>query len=148
MTTPMDHPYWNVEGRIHRCHMMQLRLKKICGELLYFNDVLLCAQIRQTLWIERKKSSSLWQWVLEFQRSVAKCSPLKGLQTGIWIDWVVLQLLDMNRDWGKDKYLRMDTAERRRDTQKPTFAAQVLMFGLGPGAGMSLKRVEVEVEEG
>lgn len=42
----------------------------------------------------------------------------------------------------------MDTAERRRDTPKPTFAAHVLMFRLGPGGGMSLKRVEVEEEEG
>lgn len=42
----------------------------------------------------------------------------------------------------------MDIAERRSDTQKPTFAAHVLMFRLGPEGGMSLKRVAVEEEDG
>lgn len=55
---------------------------------------------------------------------------------------------DVHREGAKDKYLAMDAAERRSDTRKPTFAAHVLMFRLGPEGGMSLKRVEVEEEDG
>lgn len=33
-------------------------------------------------------------------------------------------------------------------TKKATFAAHVLIFRLGPEGGMSLKRVEVEEEDG
>lgn len=53
-----------------------------------------------------------------------------------------------HREGAKNKYLVMDTAGRRSDAQEPTLAAHVLIFRLGPEGGVSLKRVEVEEEDG
>lgn len=42
-------------------------------------------------------------WVLlEFKGSIAEGSPFKRLQTGIWIYWIVLELLEKNRQ--TDRY--------------------------------------------
>lgn len=38
----------------------------------------------------------LWA-LLEFKRSIAEGGPFERLQTGIWIDWIVLQLLELER---------------------------------------------------